>query len=721
MVAAATRRKSPKKTRSSPVSPSLIALDTETTGLDLWHGCKPFFVSTVDGEGVIRYWEWDVNPFTREPQPPALDLEEIRGLLQGNPVHPCPDCGGTGTVDSGGFTPWGSPIALGPCPSCDLPTLALHNAKFDVRALEVIGIRIPSWGKVEDTLVASHVLASAESHKLKDLALQYLDIPDDDQKELREAVISARRIGKKLGFRIAAPSDPHFPAVKRSPKSAEGEGFWPMDMWLPRAVAKAENYPESHPWWNVVQRYAITDAERTLGLHLFFRDALEDQDLLAQYEERRKLLGVVYRMEHRGITTPRVKLAEAKAHYAEAAEDARTKAVRLADGKLDNLNSPKQLQGVLFHHFKVKPIKETKTGYSTQAADLETMRDGLPSASKPAHFIRNLIASRKYAKALEYLDGYESSGIGYHPPRKGPRPLRGSLPPWLFLHPNFNITGTDTTRFSSNNPNAQNISKKEGFNLRQVFGPLPGREWYSLDYSNIELRIFAYTSGDKRLISAFESGDSVHLVICSELYPKEWAACLAAGESFKKKYESTFYQWVKNGNFSLIYGAGETKADATYHLPGAYRRIRRRFPLIDSFMRAKYEDAVRLGYVTTLGGYRLQVPKDGPHKAVNYFVQGTAGWCMVLAMNRIENYLLALNRELNLDPYGPDAYYVNMTIHDELDFDFPIHPRNREVIRTIKDLMEESGRSIGIATPVDVDLIRNNWAEEEKVSFQNAL
>lgn len=323
---------------------------------------------------------------------------------------------------------------------------------------------------------------------------------------------------------------------------------------------------------------------------------------------------------------------------------------------------------------------------------------------------------------------------------------------FLVLHPNFNVTGTDTTRFSSNQPNQQNISKSfdprfGDFNLRKCYCPLPGREWYSGDYSNIELRIFAYACGDKSLIKAFEEGKSVHLIIAEALWPKEFAECLKRevkdpSWAFKTKYESTLYQWIKNGNFSLIYGAGEAKADRTYHQPGAYRKIRTMFPKIDSFMKRMGEQARDYGYVTTLGGYRLYIPynqygKLESHKAVNYFVQGSAGWAITLAMLRIWDYLNSFNDKLSR--IGGDASYsMIMQVHDELDFDFPIptfgsaaYPvtigegkkaitlttQNLQVITDIARLMEQSGDDLGMPTPVEFERHPDTWAVGEKLTL----
>lgn len=649
----------------------LASLDTETTGLDIFHGCRPFYVSACDEAGNVFAWEWDVDPLTRTPIPPKEDIAEISDFIARH-------------------------------------TIVYHNAKFDQRALQAVGVTIAPWDRIEETVIASHCLASAESHKLKDLALQYLDINDDDETDLKAAVNEARRIARKdfPEWRIAGPDNPQTPGLKRAPKA----GWGVMDYWLPRAVAKAKGYPAEHPYWTVLSRYAGLDAERTMGLWLVFREALEAEGLYQQYETRKKLLPITYDMETRGVTLSRRKLEAAIEKYKDLAISAEVSAKRLADNKIDNLNSHKQLQGILYGHFKIKPTKATKQGYATDKETLTAIQDTLPQRSKAYHFIKQLTHCRQLEKAVDYLESYKAFSLPYAS-RRQPISRRGQhwthVAEWLVVHPNFNPTGTKTTRLSSDNPNQQNVSKKESLNLREVFGPTPGREWWSLDYSNIELRIFAYASGDKRLIEAFESGYSVHLIICEILHPKEFAECERTGEVFKDKYESTLYQWAKNGTFSLIYGASPEKANRTYRVPDAYERIRKRLPLIDKFIETKNKEARKHGYITTLGGYRLQVPKEEPHKSANYFVQGSAGWAMILALIRVYEYLQTLGA----------GYYLNMSIHDEIDLDFPSDPGNVAIASEVKRLMELSGEALGLPTPVDVERITDTWAKGERIKF----
>lgn len=682
-----------------PVRLSKLGVDTECTGLDILHGCRPFMLSTCDEDENYRIWEWEVNPLTRTPIIPPKEKAEVQLWLKGR-------------------------------------RLVFHHAKFDVRALASIGIEL-DWNLIEDTLTKHHVLASGEEHGLKAIGLDLLDMDDLDQKALRDAVIECRRIGKQLGWRIAAPFDPHFPAMKDAPK----DGWYVMDMWLPREVARHRKLPLSHPYWSLCHTYNLRDTCRTVGVDIVTSAGLQELGYEHLYKTRAKLHKITYDMETQGVTVSLKRAKSLGAEFSKQSSEHKAICFKLAGSKLKNINSSSQVKEILHGPtFGIPVIKYTppSTKYPDGQPKLDKeviteLLDTLPHSSKSWSFLDHLFKSRKCAKAAADLKDYRLRAIP-HPNHKD----------FVTLHGNTNITGTDTVRFSHSNPNLGNISKKEDrktgedYNVRRAFGPAPGREWYSIDYSNIELRIFAYASGDKELIKAFESGYSVHLIVAEVVYPREWeeiqktikldkAAALDAakkgftliewlrretGKQFKKLYESTFYQWVKNGDFALIYGAGIQKADRTYHAKGAYHLIRKRFPYIDSFMQDKNEEA-KQGFITTLGGYPLQVPRDRPHVAVNYFVQGSAAWCMVLAMIRVQEYLDALNESLGLTGY--DCYQMILTVHDELDFDFPLHQRNHQVITQVALLMESSGVDIGIPTPVEIERHANNWAEGKTV------
>jgi hypothetical protein len=164
--------------------------------------------------------------------------------------------------------------------------------------------------------------------------------------------------------------------------------------------------------------------------------------------------------------------------------------------------------------------------------------------------------------------------------------------------------------------------------LKELFEPPPGNIWLDIDYKNIELRIWAYAIGNKELIESFEKGVSIHLMIMQTLYPREYEALQDDPDDLRLQ---RLYRNVKGGNFALIYGATETKADETYGYTGATKKVYSRFPGIQEYTRdliAECEenkrDLKRFG-VHVLGGYFLDVPSNEPFKACNYKTQGAAG------------------------------------------------------------------------------------------------
>ena len=677
----------------------LLAVDTETTGLDIWHGCKPFYVSTCDEDGNQCSWEWPVNLYTREPSIPAGDIKELRAHLRGK-------------------------------------RLVFHNAKFDIRALASIGvdvIALVGWDYIEDTILSTHILGSGEPMGLKDQCVLHCDIGTEDEDELKLIVAEARKLAQKvnrvrekqglLPIRIAGPYDPHSPSLGQRPNA----GWGVMDYWLPAAMAaarltttyKKQIVPllpekEAERFRVALGMYANLDTVRTMALYKLHQTAMNDFDDFERYEVRRSLLEVTYHAEDRGIAVNTDRIREQSVTFENRTKEALAEMQAVCN--IDNPGIYPQMADALFNQLKLPTLKmgkPNKAGVSSPSTDKDVIAellDMVEPKSPAFRFLNNVTRQRKGEKLGEYLDSYQRSSVPLTrrlPYVSSPfHPVAYQRALYRLLHVWFNITGTATTRFSSTNPNAQNVSKQEEWNLRYCFNPLPGRWWLSLDYHNIEMRIFAYCSGDKELIAAFERGESVHLIFAKLLFPKEYAECERRGWDFSEKYKATLYQWVKNGNFSLIYGAGQRRADTTYHCPGAYKLIRKRMPTIDRFMSAKHDEALEQGYITTLGSYRLDVSTHEPHKAVNYFVQGSAGWIICEAM--VECYSLLKEH--------PDSHLL-IQVHDELDFDVPASPRSLQLANLLKTAMERPGERYSIPTRVDVGIVKDNWSKEEKVAL----
>jgi len=611
--------------------------------------------------------------------------------------------------------------------------IVIQNSKFDVGGLEQLGC-VPNWPweRTWDTLLAEHLLASNRQKDLTSLALIYLseDIkPYEDA--VRKASMEARSIARKSypNWRIANKDDPTMPSAK--------ETTWKYDMWLPRAIAKEECYPKDHPWWEVTSEYANADSAVTLPIFVCQVKLLKQRDLWEIYLERLKLLPIIYKMERQGVTLSSQRLDKLVADYEQESGRCARVCLNIAHDMGCELELPKSgnnksLRTFVFDKLKL-PVVQTsdKTGEpSLDKKVVEQYETLLPPRSKQLLFVRNLRGKRKRDTALTYMASY----------RRFWRPV-ADIRHWYRLHPSLNITGTDTTRCSSQYPNEQNISKQEGFNLRYCFGPAPGREWWSLDGKNLELRLPAYESGEQELVDLFERSKeppyygSVHLLNFSTVYPDLWAKELKVagfdkvGPHCKKKYEGSWYQWCKNGGFAVQYGAvdrddGEGTADVAFHKPGAHALLKSRFSKLEKLNRKCINHAEKNGFVETIPdktvnprrGYpllctRTEYGRIKPTVPLNYHIQGSAGWWMCKAEIRCQPLLEELTAK---DPRG---YYMIMQIHDELVFDFPFEPDmgNLPKIQECKRLMELGGDDYGIPTPVDIEYNPENWSEGETV------
>ena len=693
----------------------MISLDCETTGLDLRHGAKPFMVQVCDESGEQQWWEWDVDPETREPVTKATDLYEITQVIaQANRKD----------------------------------GIVLQNPKYDVAALyTILGPALEwDWDKTYCTLLAGHLLGSNEPHDLASMVLLTFGINIAPlEYAIKQATKEARRLcqnknTKYPGWRIAKAGLPEIPSAKVT--------VWKNDMWLPRAIALEEEYEKDHPWWTVCADYGNGDPEATLALFIRQRELLKERGLWKIYKERLKILPIVYGMEYRGITGNKTRLKEKRTEYLAESQKSGRICTNIAKSYNYDLQLPKgsnnnSLKNFIFGEegLHLEPVsKSKKTGApSLDKACMEEYLLSLPSRSKSRKFIENLAAKRKRDKAVSDMDGYERFWLPLDRSTRENRVWAN----WFVLHPSLNPTGTVTLRWSSSNPSEQNISKQEGFNLRYCFGPAPGREWWSLDADNLELRIPAYEANETEQIALFEKPDeppffgSNHLLVFDILHTKRLKLDTSNPEYLlkaKKEYASTWYQWTKNGNFAVQYGAVEQSgtADKAYHVDGGQRKIQGRFREVKKLNEQMIAFANQHGYVETMPDKTVD-PKRGypllctrthygrilPTVPLNYHVSGTAMQWMQKAMIRVQKYLDVLNAKPK-----SQGYYMVMQVHDELVFDFPkrglphmirsdakVKHSNLPKIRKLQKLMEQGGDDIGVPTPVSIEYHGKNWSE----------
>ncbi len=676
------------------ITSKTIALDCESNGLDVFHGARPFLVTICDEDGEQQRWEWSVDPLTRKVTIPGEDKEQIRQVVE------------------------------------EADRIVGQNLKFDVAMLREAGVVEDwPWHKTEDTLVAGHLLRSNQSHELKVMALVYLGIniqpfEDEMEKMVKKARLWARK--HRPEWRIAKEGLPEMP-------SARGD-LWKSDMWLLQHYEDGKHY-------DLVRTYANADSAVTVQLWAVFEEKIKAEGLWEIYRESMKIPAVLVDMERRGVTVSGSRLEEQVNKYGKESVRLGKLCCAIARTYGYDLQLPKSgnngsLSKFLFGESGGKgepddyipwldlPVvaESKKTGVPTfDKAVVEHYLATLDPDGKQHRFVQALSDKRKRDTAVQYMIGYKRFWL----PSYRDHNMRQT--DWYVLHPSLNQTGTDTLRMSSSNPNEQNISAKEGFNLRYSFGPAPGREWWSLDYQNIELRIPAYASGEKKMIDLFERPDeppyfgSYHLLNCSIVYPDLFWP-LAEREGEFKRVHVKWYKRGKNGGFAIQYGCQEAKADATFGVRGAFRQIKESLKDVARYTQETIEFANKHGYVETLPdrtlgcerGYPLWCTRSSwggvsPTIPLSYKVQGTAMWATRKAMVRCGDYLRELSLETSQD------YRIAMQVHDEIVFDFPAGGRkNLPKVRRLQKLMELSGDDIGIPLKVAATYHPGNWSEEGK-------
>ncbi len=711
----------------------LISLDTETTGIDHYHGAQPFLVTTCDEDLEQTFWEWRVDPFTRQPIVPEEDAEEVRRLL-----------------------------------SQDVEVVG-QNVKFDVAGLTESGlISSWDWSRTHDTIHSGHLLASNQPHDLTSMTLVYMREnlqPFEDR--VKAATTEARKIAKERfsgakltmdlfseqtsetrGWMIAREGLDCMPSIKSSSQRNDDKP-WKNDMWLPRELAWELQLDDDHPWWTVTSEYANSDSMATIRLFKRHRELLAERGLWELYLAKLKIVQPLHEMERRGTTISLPAMRSHRDEYREDSKLAGERCVEIAKARGHDLEMPKgaannnSLTGFAFDVLELPILKRTDTG--KPSFDKEVIAEYckvLDRSSDGWEFVNSLRGKRKRDKSLEYISAYEKfcvdKGNGF-----------------AVLHPSVNGTGTSTTRFSMSNPNLQQVSKQETeceacegegcdecggtgedlHSIRKMFRPAPGRELWSCDASNIELRIPAFESGEEALIALFERPDdppffgSQHMLNFSVVYQDVWNDAVSkhgpekAAAWCKKHYKSTWYQWCKNGDFGLQYQCGEATADAAFHRPGSFRRLKSSFVKLDALNRHHVQFANKHGYVETIPDRSVN-PKRGyplwcatgwggkivPTVPLNYHTQGTAGWWMIRAMTRCFDQLQAWAKD------GFDGWMA-LTVHDELVFDFPkgrgAKPwlTNLPRIAKLQSLMEQGGRDIGIPTPTSREYHAVSWGE----------
>ena len=498
-----------------------------------------------------------------------------------------------------------------------------QNLKYDLIVLQNAGL--PLAGKFFDTMIAAHVLdSSRRTFKLDALAAELL----------------------------------HHRCIPIEEVIGRGRNQTTMDTVPVETVAP----------------YAAEDADVALRL----ADVLEPQltaeglsELFTKLEM--PLMPVLAEMERKGIAVDPERLTEMRVELSKQSDVLRDRIIELA-GRAFNVDSPKQLAGVLFEDLGLTVRKRTKTGPSTDSSVLEELA--------AEHELPGLML--EYRKLSKLLSTYlVALGRCIHPSTGR-------------VHTSFHQAATVTGRLSSRDPNLQNIPirTEQGRKIRSAFIADEGFLLLSADYSQVELRVLAHFCEDPTLLQAFADDQDIHRIVAAEIFGVPPAEVTSKQRSR-----------AKTVNFGIIYGQTAFGLARTLWISRGeardfIRRYRLRFPRIDEFLRSCIDQAKSVGYVETLFGRRRRIAETdsrNPQRralaerlAINSVVQGSAADLIKRAM---------VNIAARIDQEDRPARML-LQIHDELLFEVPPDSVDAEQEMIAAEMIG----AIALRVPLKVDI-----------------
>ncbi len=505
-----------------------------------------------------------------------------------------------------------------------------QNIKFDMHVLANYGIQMR--GIAHDTLLESYVLESHKPHDMDNLAERHLGV-----KTLSYAEVCGKGAAQICFDQVS----------------------------IERATT-----------------YAAEDADITLQLHQALYPQIErDAKLTRVYREiELPVICVLQTMERHGVLID-VQMLEAQSRELGLKMLELESAAQAQAGQPFNLNSPKQIQEILFEQQKLPVLKKTPGG--TPSTDEEVLQQLALDYPLP----KMILEYRGIAKL-------KSTYTDKLPRMRNPATGR--------VHTNYAQAVAITGRLSSNEPNLQNIPVRtaEGRRIREAFIAPAGSSIMSADYSQIELRIMAHISQDAGLLKAFAAGEDIHRATAAEIFTQDPAAVT----SEQRRYAKVI-------NFGLIYGMsafglasqlGVERAAAQQYM----ERYFARYPGVAEYMRVTREQAREQGYVETVYGRKLWLPEirggNGARRqaaeraAINAPMQGTAADLIKMAMIVVQKWLedQALGTKLI------------MQVHDELVFEVP----DAEIATVKAALPDLMCKVASLAVPLAVEIgVGPNW------------
>ncbi|MBW2594681.1 MAG: DNA polymerase I [Deltaproteobacteria bacterium] len=558
---------------------------------------------------------------------------------------------------------------------------------------EIVGIAVCSGAKKACYIPLSHTCEEAQEQLAADMALGRLAplFSDDSLKKYGHDLKTASVVLSRMGIALNGHGCDVMVASYVLNPSLRGYGLPDVAQdHLGRGIASLKDLTGSGaktiPFQAVpledAADYACRRADFIFRLSPLLDEKIEEAGLSDLFHGvEMPLVGVLASMEKKGVLLDCELLGEISRGLGERLGVSEEKIYGLAEEEF-NINSPKQLQAILFDRLGLPRGRKTKAGYST---DVDVLTNLARSYELPAEILeyRGMAKLKStYVDALPALVNPETGRV----------------------HTSYNQTVTATGRLSSSNPNLQNIPIRtaEGKRIRQAFIAPEGCEIVSADYSQIELRILAHLSGDKLLIEAFESGEDVHAKTASDIFGV-----------FPGMVSEEMRRQAKVINFGVIYGMspfglarelGISQKRAKDYIDEYFSR----FSGVRGFIEETLVKAGERGFVTTLLNRRRYIPeiKSGnvqvrqfaERTAINTPIQGTAADLIKVAMLNIAGGI----REKRL------SASMIMQVHDELVFEVPAWEKE-EVMNLVRREME---KVITLKVPLKVEIASGrNWDE----------
>lgn len=444
---------------------------------------------------------------------------------------------------------------------------------------------------------------------------------------------------------------------------------------------------------HLMNQYQIDDAQRTMLLHkTFYPDILASDIVHKDYLNEIAMINTTIRLEEHGVYVDKKKCFELITWMENELDTVQDDVYELM-GEFANLNSPNQLMRILYTIYEFPILKYTKTRLpSTDKEVLAQLREEHPH---PIHDL--ILKQRSYTKGISIIKSYiELSGEDN------------------ILHPTFNTNGAEKTgRQSSENPNLQNVSKREA--LLTAF-PVPSRECFRIhpgcillfaDYIGIEFRLIVSDCNEIEFIELINNNGDVHDLATQILMGNEY---INEEDKIRKK---VLRNAGKNCNFALPYGGGAKKLASIINMSvdefiPRLQRYKDRWPNVANFSKSKQKEVKENGFVITPFGRKLSVPKDIPYAGANYYIQGTAAGVLKRAEVKVDNYLKTTwNDEIRLV----------LNIHDELVISYPrtLFKYKSQVMKEVSKIMCDMPE-IKIKLDVEWKQSKTNWDSAKEIA-----